>query len=127
MQDLPRTVQEKKRLPDLNSAAEMFNRTDDYCYIEYMCDFRYRHPVMFWLFYRWWFLLSVEKPLRPYLIKEMKARRSPKFPWHVYAIYHPVLFLMWLAMYTVFQCIIAVPAAVIDGYKYIASLQCTRK
>jgi hypothetical protein len=127
MQDSSRPVQEKKRLPDLNSAAEMFNRTDDYCYIEYMCDFRSRHPILFWLFYRWWFLLSVDKNLRQYLVKEMKLRRSPEFSWHVYAIYHPVLFLLWLALYTVFQGIMSVPSTVIEGYKYITSRQCTRK
>ena len=100
-------------LPDFSSAESLFHRMQDVRYTQYMLDFCLRHPIMYMLFYRWWFIRSAPKVMRKYIPKLVCAQRKQCGWWDKFALYHPVLFLLWLTFYAVFQvCVKALSAPV---------------
>ena len=75
-------------------------------YHAFQGEFRIRHPIMYWLFYKWWL---------EYRVRKYKKGKVPSCgdEWPVYdptgvyvapymvnstrfALYHPILFLFWL-------------------------------
>jgi len=80
-------------------------------YAKYMVDFSIRHPIMYFLFYRWWLFYSMRGESREQLTKWIKHWRTC-YPhvghfrmsfWAAFALYHPVLVLLWIMFRSVLQ------------------------
>jgi len=92
-----------EQLPDLYSAVDLLNKMRDTRYTEYLFEFSLKHPVMWLLFYRWWFLFSTPKELRKYIPRLIRLKKPYNLSWPTFAMHHPVLFFAWLLLYTPFQ------------------------
>ena len=98
-------------LPDLLSADELSRIVGNRDYADYLADFSFRHPVMWFLFYRWWFLLAMPKELRAPLIRLVRSRTQNKsyirpYRWQVVLLHNPVLFLVWIVLFSGFKFLV---------------------
>ena len=94
-----------------------------HCYMVAV-EFRLRYPIMYWLFYRWWFALTIRRytqlcdsntlPIwRPSPAVNIEANSDASITYDTrFALYHPILFLFWLVFRTFFkfceQCFAAI-------------------
>ena len=108
-------------LPDIFAAYRLLDREGETVYAHYLVDFQIRNPVMWYLFYRWWFFFSAPKAFRQYLPQVIRAQRIGRrlaclyTPyWVPFAKYHPVLFLIWLVLYSLFQLLVKALTAPIE-------------
>ena len=94
-----------RQTPNLGLARVWFALTTFRQYAIYLREFYIRNPVMWYLFYRWWFFYPVPQEMRRYLPRLMSLSpgsvyisRSSDF-----AKYQPVLFLLQLLWGTLLQ------------------------
>ena len=104
-------------LPNFSSAEKLFYRMHNIRYVDYMFDFCLRHPIMYMLFYRWWFIRSAPKEMQKYLPRLLRIRRRHGGWWHEFAAYHPILFLLWLSLYLAFQVGVKVLSAPVKAIR----------
>ena len=115
----------KDEIPDLFSASRLWHRWTEGQYVLYLIDFQIRNPVMWYLFYRWWFFFSLPSEFRNCLPLAMRAKRRCligryiPFPyWTIFARHHPVLFLLWLVFYGIlFQFFVKALTAPVKAIK----------
>ena len=83
---------------------EIYYRLQCYNYGHYLWEFRARHPIMYYLWYRWWFMRFVparEVSLVKGAIRDYKGKHGT--PRATFAMYHPILFFVWLVLCFLFQ------------------------
>jgi len=100
-----RALDRKYRLVDFAGAEYLFDNLGEERYVEYMLDFSTKHPVFYWLFYRWWLMRAVPKELRPFIPRLIRLKRE-QFQYrldHEFALKHPLLFLTKLVTYSLFK------------------------
>ena len=69
---------------------------------DYMIEMSFRHPIMYFLWYRWWIPTLMSEEYRKDFPTYMKNRREIYVSyWAGFAQYHPVLFL-WYALPVLF-------------------------
>ena len=86
---------------------EIYGRLQCYYYAEYLWEFRAKHPIMYYLWYRWWFMQFVPSREVPYVKDHMRTYKGKHNT--VYAtleMYHPVLFFKWLFLCLLFQFVV---------------------
>ena len=70
----------------------------------YLLEMKAKHPIMYWLWYRWWIPSLLQPDERKQLKCSLVYYRKYKFRpyWADFALYHPVQFLVYLLLvYTV--------------------------
>ena len=71
---------------------EMFDSGIAIVHAHYMVEMCFRHPVMYFLFYRWWMLWFLHENERKYIGKYIKRIRAERLPcWAEFALYHPIM------------------------------------
>jgi len=114
MQERINSLSEEKleiSLSDLSSAGELLDIVGPYRYARYLREFYIRHPLMWFLFYRWWFLWAAPKEMRPGLLQHIRTDHADAPFWKDFVSHHPVLFILWLAVRTLFQLFVNIQAA----------------
>jgi len=92
---------------DFSAAAYLCDYLGQYNYTSYLLAFSLKNPIMYVLFYRWWFILSAPRGLRKHLPRMIRLRFSglSLYPelggpaWAIFAMHHPVLFFFWLVTF----------------------------
>ena len=66
----------------------------------YLIEMSRRHPIMYWIWYRWWVPLLLHKDERQRLDGHVESRQRFGFRpyWADFALYHPVQFLVFLLL-----------------------------
>ena len=111
---------EQPRVPDLLSAYRLFVHGRDWSYSRVIAEFRLRNPIMYFLWYRWWFYFSVPKELRGIVFRlsnVSKTYRTHAPYWVAFMQYHPVLFLIWLVLYALFQLFVKTLTAPVEIWR----------
>ena len=91
--------------PDLSAAYNFLDLRGVNRYVEYIVDFSIRKPILYFLWYKWWFAYSMPKEMRkclPNWIKQRRQQIGGRF-WFEFAKHNPTLFLLLLGLYSVFQ------------------------
>ena len=89
--------------------GDLYSITRDNYFAEYMGEMRFRHPIMYYLWYRWWLMRLVPPKCVPYVKKSMCERNINgryRVYWAAFALHHPVLFFLWTVFRVVFQFVV---------------------
>jgi hypothetical protein len=74
-----------------------------YAHARYLADMMFRHPVMYYLWYRWWIPSLLQEEERTILYNQIDVCRVNYRPyWIEFSLYHPVLFFLWVLAFQVF-------------------------
>jgi len=106
-----------KKSPNFDSACELFNELRDINYAKHMFDFRQRHPIMYFLWYRQWFLRAVPDNVRAHVEKNLRELNKTPLAWHTFAKYHPLLFLLCVC-FQISVKLLSAPVKVIRTFKH---------
>jgi hypothetical protein len=92
-----------ERWPDFESARGCIDCMSAHGYAQYLWNFRLNHPIMYHLWYKWWFMrfLSPQEK-RSVLFHLRNCRGEYCYSWASYAMLYPVLFFLWLLLTIVF-------------------------
>ena len=76
--------------------------------VAYSLEMSFRHPILYFLFYRWWVRLGCPPKYRPLLIGEYYYQRTYRYRtyWTEFSLYHPVQYMLLLFVVTVFKFLI---------------------
>jgi len=87
------------------SAGHKFRCGSAFRHVKYLIEMSRRHPIMYWIWYRWWI---------PSLLHADERKKLDNFTlehefrpyWADFALYHPVQFLVFLFLRQVFQAFV---------------------
>lgn len=113
--------------PDFNSSHHWFGIMRFVGYAAYISAFRLRHPIMYFLWYRWWLFRFTSPELRQHLAESTHDWKRPFYCftgprnyWAAFAMYHPVVFLvrlLWLTCYQFFVQLFSAPVESVCPWK----------
>jgi len=111
-------IDAEEGLHDGNLARTLFDMGSAYLHAYYMVEISFRHPVMYFLFYRWWIPFFLHKEEQKKVDKFIRYIRSVYFRpyWAEFALYHPVQYCLFWIVLSLFEFIIklfAVPVKII--------------
>ena len=71
-----------------------------YAHAGYLIEMSRRHPIMYWLWYRWWIPSLLHEDERKKLVQRIESRLRVDYRpyWADFALYHPIQFLMYLLL-----------------------------
>jgi hypothetical protein len=78
----------------------LFQEGSAYMHAPYLLEMKAKHPIMYWLWYRWWIPSLLQPDEREQLKCSLVYYRRFKFRpyWADFALYHPVQFLVYLLL-----------------------------
>ena len=86
---------------------EMFDSGIAIVHADYMVEMSFRHPVMYFLFYRWWILMFLHENQRKYIGKYIKRIRSKRLPyWAEFSLYHPIQYCLFWIVISLFEFVV---------------------
>jgi hypothetical protein len=81
--------------PGLLFAKDLLDYVKDTRYAAYIAEFRLKHPVLYFMGYKWYFYWSAPRSIRKYLPKLIVSHTGGhETYWASFAMQHPVLFLL---------------------------------
>ena len=110
-----------KKPDDFDFREEFQDKLGVAAYAEYMVDFRLRHPILYYLGYRWWLMRTIppeSRQLVKIVLRVYGGREAQT--WAVFAKYHPVMYLFGLLLLFIFQPLVKLFTAPV---KIICALQ----
>ena len=110
----------KPLYPSLSFAAELHYCIREYSFANYMKEFYIRYPILYFLWYRWWFLYSVPECSRSHVLEAMRTRSMSSSASPDFVMCHPVLSLIWLVLCFGFQFfvkLLTAPIQIIRAFK----------
>jgi len=86
---------------DTTYIGKLFQNGSAYAHVRYMIEMSRRHPVLYWIWYRWWIpsLLHEDERKRLDHWRTLCLKYEFRPYWADFALYHPVQFLMFLLLW----------------------------
>jgi len=87
---------------------DMFESGGARVHAQYMYEMSIRHPVMYFLFYRWWLFMFLHEDQKNNIaecIKYIRDNHSRPY-WAEFALYHPVLYCLFWFIISIFEFVV---------------------
>jgi hypothetical protein len=86
----------------------VFHCGSAYAHAHYLIKMSFRHPIMYFLWYRWWIPFLLQEDERNVLPQHIKTLRKEDYGpyWSEFSIHHPVQYLLFLLFILCFQFLI---------------------
>jgi hypothetical protein len=108
MTSMPPSARYPDETPYDHGGGEIFWKGSSYAHAAYLVDMRLKHPILYFLWYRWWVMWLLHEDELRSLTEHMQYIHQKKYnpTWVYFSGEHPVLFLFYLLFHFTFQTMV---------------------
>ena len=87
------------------NVRQLFNAGSAYAHALYMVQMSFKHPILYFLWYRWWIPSLLHDSERKHVSLCVREFRKGEYRpyWAEFSLYHPFQFILWLFLFRLFS------------------------
>ena len=99
---------DQEQLHATSHRRKMFDLGSSFMHAYYLVEMSFRHPIMYFLFYRWWIPLFLLEEQKENFGERIKHIRSTYFRpyWAEFSLRHPVQYCLFWIVFFLFEFIV---------------------